>query len=55
MTLQDQIKKRIENYKHTISLIDNSDKTDWHKKQIAVLQGRIEELEWLLQNLEVKS
>ena len=50
MTLQEQINQRISNYKTTMTGIQDG-KTEWHTKQIKSLQEKIDELEWVLRNI----
>ena len=48
-----KIKSRIENYNTTLSeIIKANEKTQWHNKQIDLLNSRISELNWLLETLE---
>jgi hypothetical protein len=56
MKTQDKTQLRLNNYREALSgLVKSSqstktrlDFTDWHKKQIAVLEAKITELEWIL-------
>ena len=54
MSLQEQINKRIANYKATITGISDDVMTDWHRKQNRALMDRIEELEWVLKTIETE-
>jgi hypothetical protein len=51
MSLENKINTRIATHKATISGIGNENATEWHKKQIAILEAKIEELEWMLENV----
>ena len=46
-TLREQISKRIINYKNTMDGI-GKENTEWHNKQIKILENRVAELEWTL-------
>ena len=48
-TLREQISKKINNYQKTIEGISKGkDNTEWHNKQIKILESRVTELEWAL-------
>ena len=56
MKTTEQIQSRLLNYRETLAGLVTSNQsspapsfTEWHKKQIAVLEGKIKELEWLLE------
>lgn len=48
----EKIKARIEMYQLALNGLSYRELTDWHKKQISSLKDKIEELEWVLKNLE---
>jgi hypothetical protein len=52
-TLRVQVSRRIVNYRSTIDGIGKDD-TEWHRKQIKVLESRISELEWVLEIISEK-
>jgi hypothetical protein len=56
MKTQQQIQSRLLNYREALAgLVTSSQSspapsfTEWHKKQIAVLEGKIAELDWFLE------
>lgn len=49
----EKIESRIKNYDTTLKeILKTNEKTDWHKKQIDLLNSRISELNWVLENLK---
>lgn len=46
--LCEQISKRISNHQSTIDSIGRENNTEWHQRQIKILDSRIAELEWTL-------
>jgi hypothetical protein len=56
MKTQDKVQVRLNNYRETLAgLVKSSQEknstqtfTEWHKKQIAVMEAKIAELDWIL-------
>lgn len=48
ISLREQISKRISSHQSTIDGIGRENNTEWHQRQIKILDSRIAELEWAL-------